>query len=325
MHSPSPPSRTGRPVYGGDPLDDRKALPRRDVDRADRAARQVDRPRRADAHPSHGAIGGGNRVGEQLLGHRPDRLCVAPRRRQLRAVQEVALRVDDADGDLRATDVEREGRWRRRCSRGLAGGADQPLGDRAHGGNHLWRLEHLELDPRHRQPWHHALGFVGARGHDARVGTVGFDLGGGIGKRLRDNVLGRLVPHAGNVAIRGCGDRASHVAGSVGSFAREERGAARHDVGHPVEAKAAPVVSVAVVAEQIPAPARRHQLIRLQPTFGGVAVAIDVAGAHVLAVARGPRQGHEDVGFDELRRTGRTSASSSRRAPRTPANAAATA
>jgi hypothetical protein len=88
------------------------------------------------------------------------------------------------------------------------------------------------------------------------------------------------------------------VAGRVGRVPLDERAPERADVGHPVKSQAAPVQLVTVVGEQVPAPAGRHQLVRLEPALGLVAADVHVAGADVLVIATGARQRHEHVGFD---------------------------
>ena len=86
------PAAPGAPTSPRHPLDDRKALPRSDIDRADGARRQVDRSRRRDADTADVTACGGERLGDQRVDHRPDRLGVAVRRRQLRVVDELARR-----------------------------------------------------------------------------------------------------------------------------------------------------------------------------------------------------------------------------------------
>ena len=109
MHKPSPPSRTGPPVSGSHPFDDRKPLPFDDVDRADGPAGQIDRPRRGDPDRRHLTARLPQRLDDQRLRHRPHRLGVTLGRGQLRAVHQRAVGVDEACGDLGAADVEGEG------------------------------------------------------------------------------------------------------------------------------------------------------------------------------------------------------------------------
>ena len=120
------------------------------------------------------------------------------------------------------------------------------------------------------------------------------------GTQLGEHVERRVELDAGLVAVRRGGDRRLHEGHRVGRVVELDPVAGRLDGGQAVDAQRAPGVALAVAGDEVPAPGRADDAVRVERPLGLGAPAVAVADPQPLAVPAGPGDRDQHVGRDRV-------------------------